>query len=74
MSSEGERHHVASLVRSVDGVLAIDDRLLVQQPPSLTAATPDAEEAAAISSALAAAGFPTIHVQVNDTRVARVPA
>lgn len=69
VSSEREREHVAELVRSVDGVLAVDDRLLVQQPPSLTAATPDAVEAAAISSALAAAGFPGLTVQVNDKTI-----
>jgi osmotically-inducible protein OsmY len=66
VDSEGERTHVEDVVRSVEGVLAVDDRLLVRQPPFLTAATPDAEEAAAVTSALASAGFLGLRVEVTN--------
>ncbi len=71
VNSGSERQHVEDVVKGVEGVVSVDDRLLVAQPPALTAATPDAEEAAAITSALAAAGFHGLRVDVHgeDVRI-----
>lgn len=69
VNSVGEQNHAERVVRAFDGIVAVDDRLLVQQPPAVTAPTADAEEAASISSALAAAGFHHLHVHVQQGTV-----
>ena len=48
---------------------AAEDQLPTREPPVLTAATPDAEEAGAISAALLAQGFDKVNVEVHGGKV-----
>jgi hypothetical protein len=65
VSSAAERSSIEATVRGIGGVREIDDRLLVRQPPEVSADTEDAVEAASISSELAAGGFRQLSVSVN---------
>jgi type IV pilus biogenesis protein CpaD/CtpE len=65
LSSAAERSNIEATVRGIKGVRDIDDRLIVDQPPLLTADTEDAVEAASIASELAAGGFRQLRVAVH---------
>lgn len=62
--SEAERMRVEQVVRTVPGVGPVDNRLAVQQPPVLTAATEEARLGATIQARLAELGFDSLDIEV----------
>lgn len=69
--SEAERMRVEQVVRTVPHVGSVDNRLAVQQPPELTAATEEARLGATIHARLAELGFDSLDIEVTH-RVVRV--
>ncbi len=70
VDSDGDRAHLAYVVKRLAGVVAVDDRsVLVRSPPILAPATPDAELAANIVSRLRAAGLVGLDVTVNGKTI-----
>jgi hypothetical protein len=65
VDTEGDRAHLHDVARSVPGVVAVDDHLVVRSPPVLTAATPEAIVAATLSSRLRAADLRGIDVEAR---------
>lgn len=66
VASASLRARAEQLAREVPGVLSVDNRLMVEQPAALTAATEEARMAASISQGLGRAGFVGIEVEVRD--------
>ena len=66
VASESQRLEAAQAARAVPGVLSVDNRLVVAQPPSLTQASDDARTTAAVQSQLASIGLRKLEVAVSD--------